>query len=198
MQFRHFVITRFNIPAWSADKNGRAVRDEQWLKTRINLFEQFCFPSMIHQSNKNFSWLVYFDPQSPEMLKEKIKRWEQQCANFIPIYCNDYNAFQFSAVSEYIQENVDSSCEYVITTRLDNDDALHQDAIAEIQQAFIPRHNTIIDIPNGFCYNTQTHVLTKHTIQLYILKIYSFSFKYKVLSTEYKVCVCYFNYYYFF
>lgn len=164
MNFQHYLITRFNIPAsnWKCDKNNKVVQDEVWLQKRISLFETFCLPSVIGQSQKNFQWLVWFDTNSPQLLKDKINEWQNKCTNFIPCYSVDYDEWQFSQMSIYIKEN--SKQEYVITTRLDNDDALRYDAIEQIQEAFVQQDNTIIDMPNGFCYNQQNHLFSRNTI----------------------------------
>lgn len=157
MQFVHYVITRFNIPSsgWQHDKNNKVVRDEEYYKKRIALFEQFTLPSMINQTCKNYVWLVYFDHNSPIMLKEKITQWENECENFKACYSEDYDKWQFQELSDYIKADSAQS-DYIITTRIDNDDAFHNLAIAKIQSAFVPRNNVIIDLPNGYCYNTQT------------------------------------------
>ena len=165
MLFVHYVITRFNIPSsgWQHDKNNKIVRDEAWYEKRIALFEQFTLPSLINQTCKNFVWLVYFDPKSPEMLKDKIKQWQNECITFRPCYSDDYDKWQFQEMSDYIKaEKVQS--EYIITTRIDNDDAFRNSAIEEIQNSFVPRDNTIIDLPNGYCYNTNTCFFSKNTI----------------------------------
>ena len=47
------------------DKNGNIVNDLNWLKHRYYLFETFCFPSILSQTNKNFKWLVFFDKDTP-------------------------------------------------------------------------------------------------------------------------------------
>lgn len=164
MKFTHYVITRFNIPSsgWQHDKNNKIVRDVAWYEKRIALFEQFTLPSMMNQISKDFVWLVYFDPNSPELLKEKIEQWKSECANFKPCYSEDYDKWQFQEMSDYIKADNPQS-EYIITTRIDNDDAFRNTAIEEIQSAFVPRDNVIIDLPNGYCYNTNTSFFSKNT-----------------------------------
>ena len=164
MLFVHYVITRFNIPAsgWQHDKNNKVVRDDTYYAKRISLFEQFTLPSMINQTCKNYIWLVYFDPNSPNVIKEKIKQWQLACSNFKPCYSDDYDKWQFQEMSDYIKSE-NSQVDYYITTRIDNDDAFHCSAIEKIQRAFIPQDNVIIDLPNGYCYNTQTYLFSKHT-----------------------------------
>lgn len=166
MKYDHFLITRFNIPAsnWKLDKNNNQVQDDVWLQKRIDLFERFCLPSVIAQTCKGFKWIVWFDTNSPQLLKTKIKEWGQLCSNFVAAYSNDYDYWQNEGLPKYIKESITDESNYVITTRLDNDDAISTMTIAEIQKVFVPNDNTIIDIPNGYCYNLQTELFSKHTI----------------------------------
>ena len=158
--FRHFIITRFNIPlgnAYSTDKSGCAI-DEGWLKDRVYLFEKYCFPSILHQVCNDFYWLVFFDKESPLFLMDKISRWRSECSQLVPIYVTDYDEFMRWSMVAAIAEN-SVGYDYVITTRLDNDDALLPDAVREIQKNFIPQHKTIIDIEDGYCYDATKNVL---------------------------------------
>jgi len=163
-QFKHFLITRFNLPnkGWQQDKNNNPVQNEEWLDYRIQLFETYCLPSIKHQTCKDFVWFVYFDANSPSMLKNKIIEWQATCENLIPQYSNDYDACLGREMSEHITNMLPADTGFIITTRIDNDDAFHSDAIKTIQEHFKPQDNTIIDIEDGYCYNTGNGVITKH------------------------------------
>jgi hypothetical protein len=74
-QFKHFLITRFNLAfeVWSQDKNHNLVRTDDWLqKKRIQLFEEYCLPSISKQTNQDFDWIILFDVSSPDFLKSRI------------------------------------------------------------------------------------------------------------------------------
>ena len=68
-------------------------------------------------------------------------------------------------MSEHISHMLPQTCDFVITTRIDNDDAFHKEAIQCIQEHFTPQDNIIIDIEDGYCFNTANGVLTKHTFK---------------------------------
>mgnify|MGYP002624469378 CR=1 FL=1 len=157
--FRHFIITRFNIPlgnAYSTDKSGCAI-DEGWLKDRVLLFEKYCFPSIRNQVCNDFYWLGFFDKESPLFLMDKISRWKSECSQLVPICVTDYDEFKKVLMTAVVENSV--GYDYVITTRLDNDDALLPDAVRKIQKNFIPQHKTIIDIEDGYCYDATKNVL---------------------------------------
>lgn len=188
ISFSHFLITRFNIPAsnWKLDKNHNQVQNDVWLQKRIELFERFCLPSVIAQTCKNFRWIVWFSSDSPLLLKKKIKEWGLLCDNFEAVYSDDYDYWQTEGLPKFIKENVASKCDYVITTRLDNDDAISIKAIAEIQKAFVPSNNTIVDFPNGYCYNLQSELFSKHAIISSPFISYIESKQKKKIETVYK------------
>jgi hypothetical protein len=157
--FEHFLITRFNLrvinknsvidKVWENDRNNNPIQTEEWLKKRIYLFETFCLPSISIQSCKDFKWYVYFDLHSPKIVKEKIKEWKKMNSYFHPILKASYDQFMNDLSSDIA--NANTSSQYIITTRLDNDDALHKDAVLEIQKSFIPKHNVPINMPLGHC-----------------------------------------------
>ncbi|MBY8850425.1 putative rhamnosyl transferase, partial [Saccharothrix sp. MB29] len=66
----HVVLTRFNLPSVGAESVVRA--QEGWLTKRVGLFERYCLPSVAAQTSSDFRWLIYFDPESPQWLKDRI------------------------------------------------------------------------------------------------------------------------------
>ena len=160
--FIHFVITRFNIRAkgWELDKNQNEVNNDEWLIDRIVLFETYCLPSFIFQTEKRFHWLVFFDIKSPDYLKVKIKEWERRCPNFVACFVENYEDFLNFEIDRTIKKyNVKE--DFIITTRIDNDDAFHKDAIKIIQNNFKPIDNSIIDIVNGYCLSLEKRLVFK-------------------------------------
>lgn len=166
-QFKHFLITRFNLPnkGWQQDKNNNPVQNEEWLDYRIQLFETYCLPSIKHQTCKDFVWVVYFDANSPDFLLHKIREWQYECENFVPQYSDDYDTCLGYEMSEHISNMLPADTGFIITTRIDNDDAFHKEAIQCIQEHFTPQDNIIIDIEDGYCFNMANGVLTKHTFK---------------------------------
>lgn len=135
----HFVLTRFNIRTelWvgRTDKNSGAVLTEEWLEQRVALFKQYCLPSMVQQSTERFHWLIYLDVDSPPALREYFTTLEQQYPFIYPQYVpNHREMLKEVRLYSYIQMRR-HNCSFLITTRLDNDDALSRDALARIQRA---------------------------------------------------------------
>jgi hypothetical protein len=71
--FEHFVLTRFNVRE-SADKTD-LVLNPVWLQFRFDLFERFCWPSVRAQTTGAFTWLVFFDKDTPEPFRARTERY---------------------------------------------------------------------------------------------------------------------------
>lgn len=149
--FKHFLFTRFNLryKAWEKTRSGNKVLGEEWLTDRFRLFETYCLPSVKNQGNQNFTWFVFFGSQTPELFKNKIKRIEAEYANFHPVFLDDGSEFRPTLI-EVIKANTGSQDKYVLTSRIDNDDAIHKDFINTVQSLFQPVHNHVIDFRAGY------------------------------------------------
>ncbi|MBT8274488.1 MAG: putative rhamnosyl transferase [Bacteroidia bacterium] len=149
-QFKHFIVTRFNLKQniWLTDKLGSKVNDEKWLESRYQLFSKYCFPSLVSQECTNFVWLVFFDDDTPLKFKEMNEEFRMRMNNFIPVYVPGFKEFE-KELPIQIKKHSDGNTNYIMTTRLDNDDALHKDAVCVLQEHFEPVDHAIIDLKNG-------------------------------------------------
>lgn len=149
--FQHVLITRFNLrlEEWNTTKHGDAILSEKWLAHRFELFETYCLPSVKQQTNQNFIWLVCFDTQTPLAFQQRISELSIAYPNFKPIYING-NLHFHEAIKKSINSFLKENNTHIITTRLDNDDAIHKDFISSIQKAFQPKDGLVIDLVKGF------------------------------------------------
>lgn len=134
-QFNHFFLTKFNVRSFPELRPGC---EPSWLENRFRLFDRYCFPSVRNQLNQNFKWLVFFDVDTPDIFKQKIAEYSASWANFVPLYLDfplPYGEFP-PAARAVVSQVVDPDCEYLITTWLDNDDAIHKDYVGMIQDNF--------------------------------------------------------------
>ena len=148
---KHFIITRFNIKSqnWQQTKSGKSTQSEAWMNQRFSLFERFCLPSVINQKEQNFKWLIVFDINTPKVYKNRIISIAQSYNNLIPLFTESFQTLKPTLLKAILTQ-LDSEDKFIITTRLDNDDAIHADFISSIQQQFVSQHNTIIDIVKGY------------------------------------------------
>eukprot|EP00123_Amoebidium_parasiticum_P009080 comp19220_c0_seq1/m.21980 comp19220_c0_seq1/g.21980 ORF comp19220_c0_seq1/g.21980 comp19220_c0_seq1/m.21980 type:complete len:439 (-) comp19220_c0_seq1:344-1660(-) len=112
------------------------------MQMRLDLFETFAFPSVLHQKGP-FLWVIFADP---DMVPEARKRfmeiirplrkyivvvWTNRCASsLIPL--RDYSLdFELTRLLKRVHKIFD----VVVTSRLDADDVMHPDTFAQTRAA---------------------------------------------------------------
>ncbi|MDP9980805.1 hypothetical protein J2W14_000181 [Pseudarthrobacter oxydans] len=124
----HVILTRFNVP--SAGLESRIRAKEGWLRERMALFEAFCLPSVRSQTNADFRWIIYLDPESPAWLKSRLAELSAG-GLFTPVYRSQISGSERIAD---IRAVTGATRQILITTNLDNDDALAADFIERLQK----------------------------------------------------------------
>jgi hypothetical protein len=125
---------------------GKIRAQEGWLRKRVDLFEQFCLPSVKAQTAGNVRWIVYFDPESPTWLLEQIPRLAIH-GGFVPIFRATVSHQELVADLRGV---VGKPQERLLTTNLDNDDGLAVDFAFRLQREaakFLDR--TALYFPRG-------------------------------------------------
>jgi N-acetylglucosaminyl-diphospho-decaprenol L-rhamnosyltransferase len=137
------LLTRFNLPSVGVESLIRA--EEGWLRGRVELFERYCLPSVRAQTNRDFQWIVYFDPESPEWLRTWIDshRAEQL---FTPYFRTGVSRTELVAD---ISEGIGTPRAGLLTTNLDNDDALAVDFVERLQAVGLPEVRHAVYLSNG-------------------------------------------------
>lgn len=150
-KIQHIVITRFNLKisgGFASDKSGSKTRSEEWLDHRFELFERYCLPSMAAQSNKDFIWLVCFDEATDEKYRQRMQQARELCPQIQDCYIEGVD------VLPELFRRVEQDADILITTRLDNDDAFREDALATVRQQVEHVNNDLcVNFRFGFAYN---------------------------------------------
>tara|TARA_R110001583_G_scaffold55849_3_gene169345 strand:+ start:206 stop:1099 length:894 start_codon:yes stop_codon:yes gene_type:complete len=154
--FQHFIVTRFNLrdPKLIAQGDTSLLHDI-WMENRLELFENYCFSSLKAQIEQNFTWLVFFDTSTPERFRKEITRFEAEFSPFTPIFIDGMDAFLPSIKAEIATRLTEP---YVITSRLDNDDSLHQNCTQEVQAQFAQQNFMAIDFVDGYTLQIEPEV----------------------------------------
>ncbi len=124
----HIILTRFNVrvdAAWAT-----AAQDTEWLEHRFGLFEQFCLPSILSQSVRDFDWAIFFDSDTPDPYRARAEALSEH-DRVHPIFIDRFDPAVWKPP---LWRFVDGS-RRLITTRLDNDDALARTYVERAQQA---------------------------------------------------------------
>lgn len=139
----HVLLTRFNLPSAGVESSVRA-RDG-WLEQRVELFRRYCLPSVLAQSCKEFDWIVYLDPQSPRWLVEMMT--ELADAGILnPLFREAVDHETLLADIKDVTRRVRST---LITTNLDNDDALAVDFVERLQAFGACEESTAVYFEHG-------------------------------------------------
>jgi hypothetical protein len=132
--FEHFILTRFNVPLKFDLPPGQQPKhmgvDEGWLARRFDLFEHVCLPSVQRQTEGAFQWLVFLDWATPMAFKERMVALTVRYEFLRPVYCSQFD--EAFALAEIQRREAPGNVR--ITTRLDNDDAIHPRLIERVQQ----------------------------------------------------------------
>lgn len=153
-EVQHFILTRFNLLLWNKDKEGVSVRSREWLDHRFELFEKYCLPSIVAQSCKDFVWIVLFDSTTPDIYKNKIELYQSDCPQLVPVYVEPQNGRYFAEIfrREVIKH---LSFKRVITSYLDNDDALSVRFVEDLQQRVVTLEDgTFVNYTDGYQFYT--------------------------------------------
>lgn len=138
----HFVLTRFNVRSFYHSSEPT----DEWLRERLRLFRQYCLPTLADQSSTLYLWLVFLDEQSPQWFRQEIEKDAR--GRFEAVYVA--GAFTAETVSNAVTNRTDAP--YILTTRVDNDDAVARDFVQTIQNCFQRQDFEFINLVNGAQY----------------------------------------------
>lgn len=152
---QHFILTRFNLLLWNKDKKGSKVRTIKWLEHRFVLFEKYCLPSVKNQTCQDFEWIMLFDSSTPEKFKTRIADYQKECPQLIPVFVEPLRGRYFAEI--FRREIVKRmEAERVVSTYLDNDDALNVGFVEDLQRrALSVNEGTFINYNDGYQYYSE-------------------------------------------
>jgi len=141
--YKHYLLTRFNLGLFS--ENKYEIKDpSKWMDRRIEEFKKWNLPSVLNQSEKSFKWVILIDENTP-------KRYINQLNELL----HPYDVWTVKSIDAFSEMLMHTEKEFIITTRLDNDDIIHPDFIAEIQKAHSNKVK-LIDV-DGEQWDAQTN-----------------------------------------
>jgi len=117
-------------------------------KARLLLFETFCLPTMVHQTNQNFVWLIRTDPQLDDSILLPLQKTLEPYPNFFLVLDNNntvesfigYRAHNVDNMSiltgskTLLRRHIEVSRErWMLEIAVDADDGLHETFIERLQ-----------------------------------------------------------------
>ena len=163
--FKHFFLTRFNLVDWAGyEVSYDYVNSDEYLSKRFHLFDTYCFSSVNDQTNKNFTWFILFNDQLPEKWRKKLEEYKQICPNMEFRYMSSIpNGKWQEILTQFVTNELkvtESNPQYLLTTRIDNDDAFHLSFVDTVQNYFLENpQEMLINYANGLQYIPQYNIL---------------------------------------
>lgn len=139
----HVILTRFNL---ATPGRELAIRNQPgWLRGRFDLFRTWCLPSVAAQTEQAFHWVILFDEATPAEFRDEIEAL-RQVHPFIPYFTPLFPADGWRAC---VAETVAPTTPMLLTTRLDNDDALACDFVARLRPQVTGTERRAYNFANG-------------------------------------------------
>lgn len=152
-KFYHLLITIFNVKETIADDVNQL---HQWTVKRYGLFEKYCLPSVLAQSEKNFEWLILIDSSTKPEVREKLEYLQTQHQFIFLVELNEISELVDGIRQFALRQK--KSVEHIVTTRFDNDDLLHEDFIKKTQELVSKSfENRVINLEDGYTLKVTEH-----------------------------------------
>jgi hypothetical protein len=138
-EFDHLLLTRLAV---RLDEAATAPA-EDWLRGRLELFARFCAPSVNGQTVAPDRWLLFFDEATPEWFVSRCEALVTVSLDVIRLA----EPWSPGAVARVVAER--TSSQWLITSRLDSDDALARGYVETVQAQFDRQERSFINLLNG-------------------------------------------------
>ncbi len=165
---QHFIVTRFNVNI-NTTKTKDVARinpavDIAYLDRRFALFQTYTVPSIQHQTNQNFIWVVLFHADTPQKFKDIIAALQQAYPVFHPVFVGDAEDVQ-QVLSAYL---LGFAAQRYVISRIDNDDAFHGSFVqqVQVQAAADAGSDYVIIFPYGVQYHERQQIAAKYLFEL--------------------------------
>lgn len=126
--FKHYILTRYNYGLYT--ENVYNVEDKDYyMNQRLPLFKRL-LKSLDSQTNQNFTHVVNIDPNTPEEYLREI-------LNAV-YFAKTNSVFCYEPHIDYLRKQPITE-EFLITSRIDNDDEYYPKFVEVIQDNFNPQ-----------------------------------------------------------
>jgi len=154
----HIILTRFNVRR-GRTADPRALSTD-WLRTRIQLFRDATVASILLQTRAPDLWLVFFDEATPSFVRVEMEALGKEIGALKAEYCGELTT---AVLEQCIRKNLPVGVDWLVTTRLDNDDALNPRFIEFLMANVMPGIREFINpkrgliVSNGLLYRKRDY-----------------------------------------
>ena len=130
------------------------------MRERLDLFERYCAPSVREQTNREFTWLLFLDRDTSAEARSRIAKAVAGAPDarlvFLPPVAGD------GPVAAAALQHVQGTPDLLVTTRLDNDDALHEDALEVVRARARAERREFLNLRFGYVTDGRTARVKSH------------------------------------
>ena len=130
--FKHYLLLRYNLYLYG-DNPYSVPNPDQWMENRLPMYQRL-ISSLEKQSVKNFTLLISLCEDTPQLYVDQIKQ-----VTTVPY------EICYIQPHEYIKNYKEKEADWLITSRIDNDDEYLSDFIKDIQDNF-RQETEILDV----------------------------------------------------
>ena len=142
----HVLTTRFNVRFAHSPSSSAHALSLPWLEERGALFERYCLPSVLYQTRRPDVWLIWLDEDTPPQFRERVKQWQAQAGFIRPVYVGP---FDVPVAVESLREHCDLSGGWLLSSRLDNDDAIHPRFFETLRRHTVEGRREFLNVTRG-------------------------------------------------
>lgn len=129
----HLLMTRFAVD-FGRTANPMPLT-KTWFRRRFDLFEQYCLPSVLAQTFRDFRWLIYIAPKCESEIAPRLRAYDPR----IDVRTDDHKGA------------LNLPADVLVTTRLDSDDAIGATVLEQVDRlAPTVRRATLVEFPKGY------------------------------------------------
>ncbi len=122
---------------------GAQPAPEEWLRYRLGFFVEATYPSVMSQTTQDFDWLVLFDDRCSERFRADVEDLAEDV--FTPVWSHE----EFRRDSFAVRAAVGARAPFLITSRIDSDDAMAVDFMETVQAQFERQERLFVSLTRG-------------------------------------------------
>lgn len=138
-QTKHLILTPFNFQFFCEHTDSLS---DEWMEKRMEIFLNVTYPSLMSQTVMDFEWIIGFDTKTPAKWKEKINKIK----GIQPVYPKKAPKVWINVIKFFKEFH---GSKYLLTTRIDSDDAFAKNAIQSIQSLVDDPYSRYINLLHG-------------------------------------------------
>lgn len=141
--FSHHVGIRMNLPIGYKKTKAQKemLNSKDYINYRLKIFKNITLSSLKAQSKTNFHIWIFAHVSASDFFKEELNKIEKKTKNLHVLWIKGAGSYKYfikawnTALDEYLRTQ-EPQAKYLLTTRIDDDDALHLDGIKTLQKYF--------------------------------------------------------------